>query len=90
MGRAERETVAAGRRLDGAARSLLADHERAAGAVREALAPILDASVAEVLGAVPVSRLQETGARLRTGPVEQAGLTTVRQVLDAGPARLQQ
>ncbi|WP_353945837.1 DEAD/DEAH box helicase [Streptomyces sp. HUAS MG91] len=91
MGRAEREVVAGGVRLHEAARSLLDDHERAVRAAREALAPLLDDEVTQTLDAMPVSRLQEaTEGRLRLDPVERSGLRTVRQVLDAGPGRLQQ
>ncbi|MER5945486.1 DEAD/DEAH box helicase [Streptomyces sp. NPDC001904] len=91
MGRAEREVVAGGVRLHAAARSLLDDHERAVRAAREALAPLLDDEVTQTLDAMPVSRLQEaTEGRLRLDPVEASGLRTVRQVLDAGPGRLQQ
>ncbi|MBO1330923.1 DEAD/DEAH box helicase [Streptomyces sp. VRA16 Mangrove soil] len=91
MGRGEREAVAGGARLHAAARSLVEDHERAVRAAREALAPLLDAEVAQTLDAMPVARLQEaTEGRLRLDPVEGSGLRTVRQVLDAGPGRLQQ
>ncbi|MFE9247974.1 DEAD/DEAH box helicase [Streptomyces sp. NPDC007088] len=91
MGRAEREAVASGARLYAAARSVAADHERALGAVREALTPILDAEVGRALDAMPVSRLQQvTGGRGRAEPLERGGLRTVRQVLDAGPYRLRQ
>ncbi|WP_372344847.1 DEAD/DEAH box helicase [Streptomyces sp. KL116D] len=91
MGRSEREAVARGARLHTAARSLLSDHERAVRAARDALAPILDEAVAGTLDVMPVARLQEaTEGRLRLDAVERAGLTTVRQVLEAGPGRLQQ
>ncbi|NEB79443.1 ATP-dependent helicase, partial [Streptomyces sp. SID14478] len=91
MGRSEREAVAGGVRLYAAARSLVGDHERAVLAAREALAPILDEAVTQTLDALAVSRLQEvTEGRLRLDAVERGGLRTVRQVLDAGPGRLQQ
>ncbi|WP_425827426.1 DEAD/DEAH box helicase [Streptomyces fractus] len=91
MGRSEREAVADGARLHAAVRALLDDHARAVRTVREALAPLLDESVAQVLDTMPVARLQEaTDGRVRVGLVERDGLRTVRQVLDAGPARLHQ
>ncbi|MEV0850666.1 hypothetical protein AB0J21_33275 [Streptomyces sp. NPDC049954] len=89
MGRAEREAVAAGARLYAAARSVAADHERALGAVREALTPILDAEAGRALDAMPVARLQQaTGGRVRSELLERGALRTVRQVLDGGPYRL--
>ncbi|WP_306316511.1 MULTISPECIES: DEAD/DEAH box helicase [unclassified Streptomyces] len=91
MGRAERAAVADGARLHAAVRGLLGDHARAVAAVRAALDPLLDESVARVLDTMPVARLQEaTDGRVRVGLVERAGLGTVRQVLDAGPGRLHQ
>ncbi|MHC5257315.1 DEAD/DEAH box helicase [Streptomyces sp. UC4497] len=91
MGRSEREAVADGSRLHAAVRGLLDDHARAVQNVRDALTPLLDESVARVLDTMPVARLQEaTDGRVRVGLVERDGLRTVRQVLDAGPARLNQ
>ncbi|MER7799470.1 DEAD/DEAH box helicase [Streptomyces parvulus] len=91
MGRDEREAVARGTRLHGAARSLAGDHERAVDAVRAALKPLHDEAVEQALDAIPVARLQDvTGGRLRLGAVEKSGLATVRAVLDAGPYRLRQ
>lgn len=91
MGRTEREAIADGARLHAAARALLDDHAKAVQSVRDALAPLLDESVARVLDTMPVTRLQEaTDGRVRVGLVERDGLRTVRQVLDAGPARLNQ
>ncbi|MFI2204887.1 DEAD/DEAH box helicase [Streptomyces sp. NPDC020192] len=91
MGRREREAVARAAELYEAARSLADDHAKAVEAVRAALKPIEDASVAQALDAIPVTRVQEaTGGRLRVGEVDRNGLRTVRQVLDAGPYRLRQ
>ncbi|MFA3875048.1 DEAD/DEAH box helicase [Streptomyces sp. MMCC 100] len=91
MGRADRETVARGKRLYEAARSVTGDHERAVQAVRAALKPLHDTVVAQALDAIPVARLQDvTDGRLRLGAVEKSGLDTVRAVLDAGPCRLRQ
>ncbi|MFD1663524.1 DEAD/DEAH box helicase [Streptomyces caeni] len=91
MGRSERDAVARGARLHEAARSLVADHDRAVEAVRAALKPIHDAAVEQALAAVPVARLQDvTSGRLRLGNVEKSGLRTVREVLEAGPYRLRQ
>lgn len=91
MGRREREVVDGGVRLYEAALAVVADHERAVGAVREALEPILGAASREALDAIPVARLQEvTEGRLRLGEVEKSGLGSVRQVLDAGAYRLRQ
>ncbi|MET9352195.1 DEAD/DEAH box helicase [Streptomyces sp. NPDC006617] len=91
MGRAERETVARGKRLQEAARALTGDHQRAVEAVRAALEPLHEAAAREALDAIPVTRLQEaTEGRLRLGAVERAGFGTVTAVLDAGPYRLRQ
>ncbi|MEU1475589.1 DEAD/DEAH box helicase [Streptomyces sp. NPDC005760] len=91
MGRGERETVARGARLYEAAQAVVADHARAAEAVRAALKPIHDTEVRRELDAIPVARLQDvTGGRLRLGSVEKSGLRTVGAVLEAGPYRLRQ
>ncbi|MEU5311947.1 DEAD/DEAH box helicase [Streptomyces sp. NPDC021562] len=91
MGRGEREAVARGTRLYEAARNVVADHDGAVAAVRAALTPIHDAAVRRELDAIPVTRLQDvTEGRLRLGGVEQSGLRTVGDVLDAGPYRLRQ
>ena len=91
MGREERGVVARGTRLNEAARTLVADHDRAVEAVRAALAPLHDAEVRRGLDAIPVARLQDvTEGRLRLGGVQDSGLRTVGAVLDAGPYRLRQ
>ncbi|WP_031048399.1 DEAD/DEAH box helicase [Streptomyces sp. NRRL F-5650] len=91
MGRAEREAVVRGKRLQEAARALTGDHERAVGAVSAALKPLHDAAAREALDAIPVTRLLEAGGgRLRLEAVERAGFGTVTAVLDAGPYRLRQ
>ncbi|SMF51958.1 DEAD/DEAH box helicase [Streptomyces sp. Amel2xC10] len=91
VGRVEREAVAAGARLCGAARVLGGDHERVVRAVRDALRPLHDAAVRRELDAIPVGRLQDvTEGRLRLGSVEKSGLRTLGSVLDAGPYRLRQ
>ncbi|MEU0966883.1 DEAD/DEAH box helicase [Streptomyces sp. NPDC005917] len=91
MGRAERELVARGTRLNVAACDVVADHGRAVETVRAALRPLHDAAVRRELDAIPVARLQDvTQGRLRLGSVEQSGLRTVGDVLAAGPYRLRQ
>ncbi|MGW2820573.1 DEAD/DEAH box helicase [Streptomyces sp. NPDC001443] len=91
MGRSERETVAAGRRLYEAAQAVAGDHARAVEAVRAALKPVCDTAAEQALDAIPVARLKEiTEGRLRLGEVERSGLRSVRQVLDAGSYRLRQ
>ncbi|MFE2169307.1 DEAD/DEAH box helicase [Streptomyces sp. NPDC059447] len=91
MGRSDREAVARGRRLCGAAQGVVGDHARAVEAVRAALTPICEGLAERELDAIPVARLKEvTEGRLRLGEVERAGFRTVRQVLDAGPYRLRQ
>jgi superfamily II DNA or RNA helicase len=91
VGRGERDTVARGARLYEAAQAVVADHARAAEAVRAALKPIHDAAVRRELDAIPVARLQDvTEGRLRLGSVEKSGLRTVGGVLEAGPYRLRQ
>ncbi|MHC5905811.1 DEAD/DEAH box helicase [Streptomyces sp. S6] len=91
MGRGERDAVARGVRLYGAARGVVDDHAKAVDAVRAALGPIHDAAVKRELEAIPVARLQDvTEGRLRLGSVEKSGLPTVGGVLEAGPYRLRQ
>ncbi|MYW64405.1 ATP-dependent helicase [Streptomyces sp. SID8379] len=91
MGRSERAAVGAGERLHEAARAVVGDHGRAVEAVRAALKPICDAAAEQALDAIPVARLKEvTEGRVRFGEVERSGLTSVRQVLDAGTYRLRQ
>ncbi|WP_329175101.1 DEAD/DEAH box helicase [Streptomyces sp. NBC_01477] len=90
-GRKARDVLAVGGRLLGAARSLLADHENAVGAVRTALAPLVDELAAHELESIPAARLKDvTQGRLRLGAIEAAGHTSVRQVLDAGRYGLRQ
>lgn len=91
MGRSERDAVAAGGRLYEAAQAVTGDHGRAVEAVRAALKPIWDTAAEQALDAIPVARLKEvTEGRLRLGEVERGGLSSVRQVLDAGSYRLRQ
>ncbi|MEO5874027.1 MAG: DEAD/DEAH box helicase [Streptosporangiaceae bacterium] len=77
-------------RLHAASRNLLADHDRARTAVRQALAPLRSALARGELEHIPVARLKDvTEGRLRLGALEQAGFQTVLQVLDATPYALQ-
>lgn len=90
-GRAARELLARAEGLLRAARGVLADHGRAVEAVRAALDPMLDALVHGELSAIPVTRLKDvTEGRLRIGAVEQAGFTTVGQVLGTNRYELRQ
>ncbi|WUH91210.1 DEAD/DEAH box helicase [Streptomyces sp. NBC_00433] len=90
-GRKPRETRADGERLLGAARALLADHERAVAGVRAALGPIVAELAAHELESIPAARLKDvTQGRLRLGAIEAAGFRSVRQVLDAGRYGLRQ
>lgn len=74
-----------------AARAVLTDHAQVRTEVRHALTPLREALVRTELEGIPLSRLKDvTGGRLRLGALEQAGYTTVRQVLDAGPYALRQ
>ncbi|MFF5634193.1 DEAD/DEAH box helicase [Streptomyces sp. NPDC012825] len=91
MGRGERDAIARGTRLCEAARAVVGDHRGAVEAVRAALEPLHDAEVARELAALPAARIQDaTEGRVRLGDVERSGLTTVGQVLEAGPYRLRQ
>ncbi|MFG3018546.1 DEAD/DEAH box helicase [Streptomyces sp. NPDC048254] len=91
MGRAERELVVRGTRLNTAACDVVADHGRAVEAVRAALTPLHDAAAQRELDVLPVARLQDvTEGRLRLDHVEQSGLRTVGEVLAAGAYRLRQ
>ncbi|MUN40294.1 DEAD/DEAH box helicase [Actinomadura litoris] len=85
-----RELLRGGRALLGAARGLLEDHRRAVAEVHAALEPLRLDAARRHLASVPVARLKDvTHGRLRLGPLEQAGLKTVLDVLDATPYRLQ-
>lgn len=77
--------------LHAAARAVLTDHAQVRTAIRQALAPLREALVRTELDGIPLSRLRDvTGGRLRLGALEQAGYTTVGQVLAAGPYALRQ
>lgn len=79
-----------GRALLGVARDLLGDHRRAVGAVQAALTPLRQEAAREQLRSVPVARLKDvTDGRLRLGPLEDAGFTSVADVLRTPPYRLQ-
>ncbi|XRQ03322.1 DEAD/DEAH box helicase, partial [Actinomadura welshii] len=84
------DVLRGGRALLGAARQLLADHRRAVGEVQRALAPLRAEAAREQLAALPLARLKDvTEGRLRLGPLEDAGFTSVADVLEATPYRLQ-
>ncbi|WP_067805770.1 DEAD/DEAH box helicase [Actinomadura formosensis] len=79
-----------GHSLLGAARELLADHRRALADVHRALAPLREGAAREQLASIPLARLKDvTDGRLRLGPLEEAGFTSVADVLAATPYRLQ-
>ncbi|MFD0686819.1 DEAD/DEAH box helicase [Actinomadura fibrosa] len=85
-----KELVRRGHALLEAARDLLGDHRRALAEVHAALAPLRREAGRAQLASIPVARLKDvTGGRLRLGPLEQAGLETVLDVLDSNPYRLQ-
>ncbi|MDQ0774742.1 superfamily II DNA or RNA helicase [Streptomyces aurantiacus] len=91
VGRRAREVVARGERLAGLVRDVLADHVRAVGQVRAALAPLLAELVAQELEGIPVSRLKDvTEGRLRLGALEGAGFGSVRPVFEASRHELRQ
>ncbi|MEO3786806.1 DEAD/DEAH box helicase [Actinocorallia sp. B10E7] len=72
------------------ARGFIDEHDRAVAAVRAALDPIREHAARDELARIPVARLKDvTEGRLRLGPVEQAGYSTVLDVLDATPYALQ-
>lgn len=84
IGRQVRDLHGEGVGLYDAARTLLADHQRALDAVRSALAPLRDELVAKELESIPVSRLKDvTEGRLRLAAIETAGLGSVRAVHEA-------
>ncbi|ROO88552.1 helicase-like protein [Actinocorallia herbida] len=73
------------------ARGLLEDHDRALAEVHSALAPLREEKARGELAGIPVTRLKDvTEGRLRLGGLEDAGYTTVLDVLEAGPYDLQQ
>ncbi|WP_460305287.1 DEAD/DEAH box helicase [Actinocorallia aurea] len=73
------------------ARGLLEEHERALAEVHSALAPLREEKARGELAGIPVARLKDvTEGRLRLGGLEEAGYTTVLDVLDARPYDLQQ
>ena len=91
VGRRARELCTDGMRLYDAARTVLADHDRALEAVRSALAPLRDELVARELESIPVARLKDaTEGRLRLAAVEAAGLSSVRAVYEASRYELRQ
>ena len=72
-----------------AARVLRSDHDAARAEVQRALSPLRAESAREELAQIPVARLRDvTEGRLRLGSLEQAGYSTVRQVLDATAYRM--
>ncbi|MEV5414251.1 DEAD/DEAH box helicase [Thermopolyspora sp. NPDC052614] len=77
-------------KLRKAARTLLADDERARAEVERALAEARAVSARRDLGEMPISRLRDvTDGRLLLGPLEQAGFTTVLDVLGRSPYTLE-
>ncbi|MFE2291215.1 hypothetical protein [Streptomyces sp. NPDC059452] len=73
------------RRLQEAAALVAHDHRRAEEAVRTAWAPLHRELVDGELGRIPVTRLKGVAEkRLRAEELEQGGVRTVRDVLDAG------
>jgi SNF2 family DNA or RNA helicase len=79
------------RRLLGDAKGLVAEHERAIQAVRDALEPLRGRQAVAELAAMPVSRLKDvTSGRVRIGALQDAGYATVLSVLEASPYELEQ
>jgi SNF2 family DNA or RNA helicase len=77
-------------RLLSVARTLINDHDTARIEVQRALSPLRARLAREELLHIPVDRLRDvTEGRLRLGSLEQAGYSTVQQVLDATPYQLQ-
>ncbi len=65
--------------------SLLVDEQRARDDAVAAGEAVRDAAARDLLGQMPVERLREvTRERLRVGALLEAGITTVRAVLEAG------
>ncbi|MCM2429337.1 DEAD/DEAH box helicase [Streptomyces sp. RKAG337] len=90
-GKGAREVLLRADALMAAARGVIADHDQARAAVRSALDPLKDELIRRELDGIPVSRLKDvTEGRLRLTALEQAGYSTVRQVLDARQYALQQ
>lgn len=78
-------------RLKEAAELVAQDHRRAVEAVRAAWEPLHQELVDGELGRIPVSRMRGLAEkRLRAGELEQGGVRTVRDVLDAGTWALAQ
>ncbi|MGW4637730.1 DEAD/DEAH box helicase [Sphaerisporangium sp. NPDC004334] len=85
-----RDLLADAERLLAAARALSADEAAARAEVQRALSSLRARSARSDLAAIPVARLKDvTQGRLRLGTLEQAGYTTVLDVLDATPYALQ-
>ncbi|MBW8480800.1 DEAD/DEAH box helicase [Actinomadura parmotrematis] len=77
-------------RLLDAAHALQADHQRARAGVHRALEPLRDEQAREQLTAIPLGRLKDvTGGRVRIAALEKGGYTSVLDVLDSSPYRLQ-
>jgi len=78
------ELIKSGRRLHRTARALLAEDTAARDAVAAALRPLTDDLVRTELARMPVTQLKKVSeGRLRITPLEQAGHSTVLDVLDA-------
>jgi len=90
-GRSVKHVLTEAETLLGAARTVLAEHARARTEIRDALSPLTDALVRRELENIPLSRLKDvTEGRLRLTALEQAGYTTVREVLDQRAYTLRQ
>ncbi|RAY12316.1 ATP-dependent helicase [Actinomadura craniellae] len=69
---------------------MLSDHARARSAVGEVISRLRAGEARGALGDVPLERLKDvTGGRLRLGLLEQAGYSTVGQILETTPYQLQ-
>ncbi|WP_218005136.1 DEAD/DEAH box helicase [Actinomadura macra] len=85
-----KELLRDGRTLLRAARALLDDHRLALAEVHRALEPLRLDGAREQLASIPLARLKDvTDGRLRLGLIEQGGFSTVLDVLDSTPYRLQ-
>ena len=85
-----RELLDEADRLLALARTLSHDHDVARAEVHRALTPLRARLAREELVNIPVDRLRDvTEGRLRLGTLEQAGYSTVQEVLDATAYQLQ-
>ncbi len=89
--RESRDLLARGHELVELATALEQGRDKLRGDVEKAFTTLREQMVHRELANIPLARLRETtGGRLRIGPLEQAGVSTVLDVYTTAASRLQQ